>query len=213
MFEVKVAQSCLSLCDPMDYRGHDSPGHNTGVGSLSLLQGIFPTQGLNPALLHCKQVLYQLSRRGSPRILEWVAYPFSSRSSWPRNQTGVSCIAGRFFTNWVIKEASWCFKGPKNQTPLLFFEFWNLKDKDVWISLLLLRINWRTWSRCIRTKGFLIQNSKIKETFLSVSTILNCLEFSLCKADTMEGNSGRLLPWQRDPIEGKIKKWHFDNHE
>ena len=39
------------------------------------------------------------------RILEWVTYPFSSRSSLPRNQTGVSCIAGGFFTNWAIREA------------------------------------------------------------------------------------------------------------
>ena len=45
------------------------------------------------------QILYQLSHKGSPRILEWVAYPFSSRSSQTRNQTRVSCIAGGFFTN------------------------------------------------------------------------------------------------------------------
>ena len=42
---------------------------------------IFPTQGLNPGLPYCRQILYQLSRNGSPRILEWVAYPFSSRSA------------------------------------------------------------------------------------------------------------------------------------
>ena len=60
-------------------------GQNTGVGSLSLLQGIFPTQGSNPGLPHCRQILYQLSHKGSPRILESVAYPFSSRSSQPRN--------------------------------------------------------------------------------------------------------------------------------
>ena len=41
--------------------------------------------------------------QGSPRILEWVAYPFSSRSSWPRNRTGVSCIEDRFFTKWAIR--------------------------------------------------------------------------------------------------------------
>ena len=70
---------------------------NTGVGCHSLLQGIFPTQGSNPGLLHCRWVLYQL---GSPRILEWVAYPFSSGSSWPRNQTEVSCFAGRFRYPW-----------------------------------------------------------------------------------------------------------------
>ena len=83
----------------------NSPGQNTGVGSLFLLQGIFPTQGLNPGLLHCRQILYQLSHMGSPRILEWVAYPFSRVSSWPRNWTRVSCIAGRFSTNWAIREA------------------------------------------------------------------------------------------------------------
>ena len=77
------------------------------MDSLSLLQGIFPTQGLYPGLPHCRQILYQLSHQGSPRILEWVAYPFSSRSSWPRNQTGVSCIAGGFFTNWAIREAQY----------------------------------------------------------------------------------------------------------
>ena len=74
--------------------------------NLSLLQGVFPSQGSNPGLLHCRQILYQLSHRGSPRILGWVAYPFSSGSAWPRNQTGVSCIAGGFFANWTIREAS-----------------------------------------------------------------------------------------------------------
>ena len=74
-------------------------------GRLSLLQGIFPTQGSNPGLLHCRQILYQVTHQGSPRILEWVAYPFSSGSSRPRNWTRVSCIAGRFFIYWTIREA------------------------------------------------------------------------------------------------------------
>ena len=87
------------------YNPWNSPGQNTEVGSLSLLQGIFPTQGSNPGLLHCRRILYQLSRKGSPRILEWVAYPFSSGSSQPRNWTGVSCTAGRFYTNWATREA------------------------------------------------------------------------------------------------------------
>ena len=63
------------------YSPWHSPGQNTGVGSLSLLQGIFPTQRSNSGLLHCRQILYQLSHKGSPRILEWVAYPFSRGSS------------------------------------------------------------------------------------------------------------------------------------
>ena len=77
----------------------NSPGQNTGVGSGSLLQRIFPTQGSNPGLSHCRQILYQLSHKGSPAVLEWVAYPFSRGSSQPRNRTGVSCIAGGFLTN------------------------------------------------------------------------------------------------------------------
>ena len=47
------------------YSPWNSPGQNTAVGSLSLLQGIFPTQGLNPDLLDCRQILYQLSHQGS----------------------------------------------------------------------------------------------------------------------------------------------------
>ena len=79
----------------------NSPSQNTRVGSLSFLQGICPTQGLNPGLLYGRRILYQLSHNGSPRTLEWVADPFSSGSSWPGNQTGVSCIAGRFLPAMV----------------------------------------------------------------------------------------------------------------
>ena len=85
----------------------NSPGQNAAVGSLSLLQGIFPTQGLNPGLPHCRWILYQLSHQGSPRILEWVAQPFSRGSSWSRNWIRVSRIAGRFFTSWGTQEAQW----------------------------------------------------------------------------------------------------------
>jgi len=46
------------------------------VGSLFLLQGIFPTHGSYPGLLHCRQILHSLSHKGNPSILEWVAYPF-----------------------------------------------------------------------------------------------------------------------------------------
>ena len=83
----------------------NSPGQNTGMGSLFLFQGIFPTQGSNPGLPHSGQIPYQLSHKGSPRTQEWSAYPFSSGLSRRRNQTGVSCIAGRFFTSWAVREA------------------------------------------------------------------------------------------------------------
>ena len=102
---VKVAQSCPTLCDPMDYTVH-------GILQARILKQVaFPfsrgssqPQGLKPGLLHCRWILYQLSHKGSPRILEWVAYPFSRGSSWPRNRTRVSCIAGRFYINWAMRE-------------------------------------------------------------------------------------------------------------
>ena len=104
------SESCSVISDSLWPRRlyclWNSPGQNTGVGSLSLLQGIFPNQGSNPGLWHCRRILYQLNHQGSPRILEWVTYPFSSRSSWPRDWNGVSFIAGGFFTNWAIREAS-----------------------------------------------------------------------------------------------------------
>ena len=69
---LKLAQSCPTLCNPMDYTYSpwNFPGQNTGVGSLSFLQGIFPTQGSNPGLPYCRQILYQLSHQGSALCLQ-----------------------------------------------------------------------------------------------------------------------------------------------
>ena len=107
-FEVKrKSLSCVRLfATSWTVQSWNSLGKNTGVGSLSLLQEIFPTPGSNPGLLHSRWILYQLSHKGSPRIQEWVVYPFFRGSSWSRSRTRVSSIAGRFFTNWAIKETS-----------------------------------------------------------------------------------------------------------
>ena len=98
-----------------------SLGENTGVGCIALLQGIFQTQGSNPGIPHCRWILYWLSHHGNPRILEWVAYPFSRGSSWPRNQTEVSCIAGGFFTSWATREAH------KRSSPYTVYQFQRVK--------------------------------------------------------------------------------------
>ena len=93
--EVKGAQSCLTLCDPMDYTVH-------GIVWARILEWVafpFSRESSQQGILHCSQILNQLSHKGSPRILEWVAYLFDKGSSQPRNRTGVSCITGRFFTN------------------------------------------------------------------------------------------------------------------
>ena len=127
VWQVKATQSCLT---------------NFQVrrlwGSLSLLQGIFPTQGSNPGILHCRQIPYQLSRKGSPRILEWVAYPFSRGSSWPRNRTGVSFIASRKFrmvqplwkTSWpFLTGTSWIAQLVKNPPAIQETLVWFLGQK------------------------------------------------------------------------------------
>ena len=106
------------------YSPWNSPGQNTGVSNL--LKVIFPTQGSNSGVPHCRQILYQLSHKGSPRKLEWVAYPFSSRSSQPRNRTGLSCNAGRFFTNWAMTEAQYSVFWPRE-----FHGPWDHKESDM----------------------------------------------------------------------------------
>ena len=78
----QVTQSCPTLCDPTDYTVH-------GILQVRILEWvafpfskwIFPAQGLNPGLRHCREILYQLSHQGSPKILEWVVHPFSRESS------------------------------------------------------------------------------------------------------------------------------------
>ena len=93
-----AAQSCLTLYDSMNCSPPgfsvlgDSPGKNTGVGCLAVLQGTFPTQGLKPGLPHRRWILYHLSHQGSPRILKWVAMPSSRGPSQPRNRIRVSYI-------------------------------------------------------------------------------------------------------------------------
>ena len=77
--ESEVAQSCATLCDPMEparlLGPWNFPGKSTGVDYHLLLQRIFPTQGLNPGLPHCRQTLYRLSHPGSPWLGEVCLCP------------------------------------------------------------------------------------------------------------------------------------------
>ena len=70
MLQKSQSESCSVMCDSLWphglYRPWASPGQNTGVGSFSLLQWIFPTQESNWGFLPCRQILYQLSYQGSP---------------------------------------------------------------------------------------------------------------------------------------------------
>ena len=92
------------------YSPWNSPGQNTGVGSLSLLQGIFPTQGLNQGVSHCRQTLPAEPQRkpkrtevGSLSLPHWI-FPIQES-----NQGFLNC--GGLFTNWAIREAKNTGKG------------------------------------------------------------------------------------------------------
>ena len=107
------------------YSPWKSLGQNTGVGSHSLLQEIFPTQGSNPGLPHHRQILYQLSHQGNLKILEEEAYPIPSISSWCRNQTAISCIAGGFFTTMHVNSHH-----PTGQSICFLLLHWHVKQSE-----------------------------------------------------------------------------------
>ena len=121
-----------------------SPGQDTGVGSLSVLQGIFPTQGPNPGLLHCRRILYQLSHKGSPsmvngNILNKIKESIQNegdlgfepwfgniswrreRLSWPGEFHGLYCPWGRKESDMTERLSLWLWthqsvsgKNPEN---------------------------------------------------------------------------------------------------
>ena len=106
---VCVSRSVVSLCELINCGSLCCHGilqaRKLEWVAISFFRGSTLAQGSNLGLPHCRQILYQLSHQRSPRIVEWVAYPFFRRTFQPRNQTGVSCIAGRFFTSWATREA------------------------------------------------------------------------------------------------------------
>ena len=103
MYMCSGAQLCPTLCDPMDCSPPgssvhgDSPGKNIGVGCLALLQGIFPTQGLNPGLLHCRWILYHLSHQGSPNM-----YISNINKSFIEQSFLTACDITRCFLNFIL---------------------------------------------------------------------------------------------------------------
>ena len=80
----------------------NSPGQNTGVGSLSLLQGIFPTQGSNPGLPRCRQTLYHLSHRGS--LFRGEGPPKITRKGLQRDRPPNDYKASGLLSHFLIKQ-------------------------------------------------------------------------------------------------------------
>ena len=91
---------CPTLCDPLDC-SLQAPLSTYRRGLPCPPPGYLP----HPGIPQCMQILFHLSHQGSPRLLAWVAYPFSRGSSWARNWTGISCISGGFVTSWATRES------------------------------------------------------------------------------------------------------------
>ena len=102
-----------SLWSHGPYSPCNSPGRNTGVGSLFLLQVIFPIQGLNPGLLHCRWILYQLSHKGSPsNEIRPIIYEFLKRRlvnpcTSPYNALILAVCVCVFSCVWLFETPSW----------------------------------------------------------------------------------------------------------
>ena len=131
-----VTEPCPTLCDPMDcslpgFSVHgDSPSKNTGVGCHALLQGIFPTQGSNPGLPHCRQFLYHLSHQArlpNP-LVPYITYYFHC-SPYSINFILQQCVCYVHFYSGICT----LILVPDNKMSV-----WNLSSmhKCSWLSLL-----------------------------------------------------------------------------
>ena len=104
----------------MDYTVWNSPSQNTGVGSHSLLQGSFPTQGSNPGLLHCRRILYHLSHQGHPiratDVEEVCAVTYTKQQRIRRNrgENNPTCELSSIFRHLKVK---FCFVPLAKQDP------------------------------------------------------------------------------------------------
>ena len=130
--KLKVTQSCPTLCDPMDCIVHGILQARTLEWvAFSFSRGSFPTQGSNPGLLYCRQILYQLSHKGSPRILQSVAYPFSRDLPDPGIEPGSPALqADSLPTELSGKPKSLQAFGPKTQN-IKQKQYCNKLNKDL----------------------------------------------------------------------------------
>ena len=153
---VKVAQSCLTLCDPME-SPWNFPGQNAGKFhgifqripgkecSLSFLQGIFPTQGSNPGPSHCRRILYQLSHKGSPK---WELKSEVTQSCPtvcdPMDHSLPGSSIHRIFQARILEWVAISFSrqtGKVNCSIFLCLDYYTAVKTDYW------GLPW--WSRCL----------------------------------------------------------------
>ena len=108
----------------------NSPGQNTGVGSLSLLQGIFPTQGSSPGLPHCRRILYLLSHKGSPSKQPQIKCLHLS------NTTIVATVSNQFIHIYTVGSSNKIIQNLKEEQYLKLHLFVSLKVRDLAFSVL-----------------------------------------------------------------------------
>ena len=141
----KSLQSCLTLCNAMDCSPPDCSIHGILQDSGEYWSGLpcsppgdFPNPEIELRSPTLQANFLSSEPPGKPRILEWVAYPFSRGSSPPRNWAGVSCIAGGFFISWATREAHHVIEimlnatqKMKDQGRLVFVLNCNLKEMEM----------------------------------------------------------------------------------
>ena len=103
------------------YSPWNSPGQNAGVGSCSLLQGIFPTQGSNPGLQHCRWILYQLSHKGNPFQERSCSIKLNQICWTPTNHK----LCGRLLGEYTRKGDRPCPQGTVEVTEVSWAKEWN----------------------------------------------------------------------------------------
>ena len=136
--KVKFTQSYSTLWDSMGCSppGSSDPSKKIGVGSLFLLQAIFPTQGSNPALPHCRWILYQLSHKGSP--LSHQGYPNfknwnnNPNAYWASIMCSELCIDCFIYMHWHLVDVSSGWTKSKDLCPYgVYFLLWDIGIKQI----------------------------------------------------------------------------------
>ena len=173
-WEVKWSESCSIVSNSLWphglYSPWNSPGQSTRVGILSLLQGIFPTWGSNPGFPHCRRILYQLTHKRSPRILEWVAYSLL-QGIFPTQELN----QGFLRCKWILYQLSYYDKIPLSNIFLYSMDFFTFLMLSFEIQKLFILMKYsllRFFFCClyfycnIRKKALVSQSMKIFSVFI-----------------------------------------------
>ena len=115
----------------------NSPGKNTGVDSHSHLQGIFPTQGSNSGLLHCRQILYHLSHQEKQKRFDFLfCYRFSQvrpptlDRRWGSFCQGCACVCARMLSHSVMSDSLW----PHGLQPARILRKWDFPGRNIGVG-------------------------------------------------------------------------------